>query len=51
MTLLALIALLGLIIPALVAAVGEIGDRIQSHKLQREVSRTFAGAAVVARKE
>lgn len=43
MTALALIALLGLIIPALVAAISEVGDRIQSGRLQREVHRTFAG--------
>lgn len=44
MTALALIALIGLIVPALAAAATEVGDRIHSNRLHREVLRTFAGA-------
>ena len=44
MTALALIALIGLIVPAVTAAAGELGDRIHSNRPHREVLRTFAGA-------
>lgn len=43
MTALALIALLGLLFPVLTAGISEVGDRIQSGRLHREVHRTFAG--------
>lgn len=42
MTALALITLAGLIVPALAAAATEVGDRIHSNRLHREVVRTFA---------
>lgn len=42
MTSLALIALIGLIVPAVAAAATEVGDRIHSTRLHREVLRTFA---------
>ncbi len=42
MTALALIALIGLIVPAVTAASTEVGDRIHSTRLHREVVRTFA---------
>ena len=41
---LALIALIGLIIPAAAAATTEIRDRYQINRLQREVLRTFASS-------
>jgi hypothetical protein len=44
MTAIALIALAGLIVPAVAAAATEVGDRIHSNRLHREFARTFAGA-------